>query len=216
MPILDPDWIPPIEMTFDVEKPIRSEQGLQLAGNPIAALQGKPGSPVTISGWHPWDATLNNQSDGLVYDHAVDGSVASVETAVLAAGYEYWLQWEGLSAVSGASVSLALQLRRASDADYTFANIAVGNINSTGTPLSRGGACVFPSFAARRAFTFMASDTNTAIGATITPTLQDMWYTGAFAGTDRFDRARLIASGGAAQINNGGKVWLFRRRFETA
>jgi hypothetical protein len=210
------NWTDQDPATLLPGKSWNSAKSLAAFENPVAIAEGAPDAPVISQGWHPWDATLNNQSDGLVYDHAVDGSVASVETAVLAAGYEYWLQWEGLSAVSGASVSLALQLRRASDADYTFANIAVGNINSTGTPLSRGGACVFPSFAARRAFTFMASDTNTAIGATITPTLQDMWYTGAFAGTDRFDRARLIASGGAAQINNGGKVWLFRRRFETA
>ena len=43
--ITDPDWIDPEETTFDVEKPIRSEQGVMLAGNPIAAFQGKPGAP---------------------------------------------------------------------------------------------------------------------------------------------------------------------------
>jgi len=43
--ITDPDWIDPEETTFDVEKPIRSEQGVMLAGNPIAIAQGKPGAP---------------------------------------------------------------------------------------------------------------------------------------------------------------------------
>ena len=43
--ITDPDWIDPEETTFDVEKPIRSEQGVMLAGNVIAAFQGKPGAP---------------------------------------------------------------------------------------------------------------------------------------------------------------------------
>jgi hypothetical protein len=43
--ITDPDWIDPEETTFDVEKPIRSEQGIMLAGNVIAAFQGKPGAP---------------------------------------------------------------------------------------------------------------------------------------------------------------------------
>jgi hypothetical protein len=43
--ITDPDWIDPDEATFDVEKPIRSEQGVMLASNPIAIAQGKPGAP---------------------------------------------------------------------------------------------------------------------------------------------------------------------------
>jgi hypothetical protein len=45
MPITDPDWVTPIEITFDEGKPIRAEQGLMLAGNPIAIALGKPGAP---------------------------------------------------------------------------------------------------------------------------------------------------------------------------
>jgi hypothetical protein len=45
MPIVNPDWVAPIEMTFDEGKPIRSEQGLMLAGNPIAITLGKPNAP---------------------------------------------------------------------------------------------------------------------------------------------------------------------------
>ena len=45
MTIITPDWVPPIETTFDVEKPIRAEQGLMLAGNPIAMANGASGAP---------------------------------------------------------------------------------------------------------------------------------------------------------------------------
>lgn len=45
MTITNPDWVPPIESTFDTGKAIRSEQGLMLAGNPIAIALGKPGAP---------------------------------------------------------------------------------------------------------------------------------------------------------------------------
>ncbi len=48
--ITDPDWIDPEETTFDVEKPIRSEQGIMLAGNPIAIALGKPGAPRIVPG----------------------------------------------------------------------------------------------------------------------------------------------------------------------
>lgn len=42
--ITNPDWVPPIEETFDEGKPIRSLQGLMLAGNPVAMGLGKPGA----------------------------------------------------------------------------------------------------------------------------------------------------------------------------
>ena len=45
MSLINPDWIDPIESTFDEGKPIRQEQGLMFAGNVIAALAGKPGAP---------------------------------------------------------------------------------------------------------------------------------------------------------------------------
>lgn len=59
MPIIDPDWVPPIEATFDVEKPIRSDQGLMLAGNPIAFALGKPGAPRLQVNAHP-DYVIGN------------------------------------------------------------------------------------------------------------------------------------------------------------
>ena len=43
--ITNPDYVAPDETTFDVEKPIRTEQGLMLAGNPIAIVLGKTGAP---------------------------------------------------------------------------------------------------------------------------------------------------------------------------
>jgi len=45
MSLINPDWIDPIESTFDLEKPIRQRQGLMMVGNPIAMAAGKPGAP---------------------------------------------------------------------------------------------------------------------------------------------------------------------------
>ena len=45
MSLINPDWVDPIESTFDEGKPIRQEQGLMMAGNPIAMAAGKPGAP---------------------------------------------------------------------------------------------------------------------------------------------------------------------------
>lgn len=48
MTITNPDWVPPIEYTFDTGQAIRSEQGLMLAGNPIAIALGKAGAPRVL------------------------------------------------------------------------------------------------------------------------------------------------------------------------
>lgn len=42
--ITNPDWVPQEEADYDEGKPIRSELGLALAGNPIAIALGKPGA----------------------------------------------------------------------------------------------------------------------------------------------------------------------------
>lgn len=56
MTLTDPDWIDPIESTFDPGKAVRSDQGVMLAGNPIAIALGKPGAPrnvaASINNWH--------------------------------------------------------------------------------------------------------------------------------------------------------------------
>lgn len=80
MPIIDPDWVPPIEMTFDIEKPIRSQQGLMMAGNPIAMAAGKPGAPRVqadaMQGSVAGDTLLFGTGGvGRVFDSPVGGSI---------------------------------------------------------------------------------------------------------------------------------------------
>lgn len=48
MSLTDPDWIDPIESTFDPGKAIRSDQGLMMAGNLIALALAKPGAPRIV------------------------------------------------------------------------------------------------------------------------------------------------------------------------
>lgn len=49
MPIITtPDWVPQEEADYDEGKPIRSEQGLSLAGNPIAIANGAAGAPRVL------------------------------------------------------------------------------------------------------------------------------------------------------------------------
>jgi len=97
MTITNPDWVPPIEITFDEGKPIRSEQGLMLAGNPIAMALLKPGAPIPPGEWVPYNAAvLHDGATGLIYDHAVTNDVAVVNSPSFAAGWSYAVTFEGV------------------------------------------------------------------------------------------------------------------------
>jgi len=91
MSLINPDWIDPIESTFDEGRPIRQEQGLMLAGNPIAMAPGKPGAPIVEAGWHPYDATKVGGGDGVFWDFNVDGDVSIALSPLFEDGFEYHL-----------------------------------------------------------------------------------------------------------------------------
>lgn len=78
-----------------------------------------------IAGWHPYDMdTLGDGADGLIYDHAVDGAAAYVNTPVFEDGYEYLVSWEAVSWSSGSN--LALRLHRETDSAYSTAYTVAG------------------------------------------------------------------------------------------
>jgi hypothetical protein len=89
MPITNPDWIPPIEMTFDVGKPIRSEQGVQIAGNPIAIAQGADGAP-RVRG--------NSFELRAIASFSGTGTFSEIEFLSLPASRFFIAEWEVLTA----------------------------------------------------------------------------------------------------------------------
>lgn len=102
MAIANPDWVPPIEMTFDTGKAIRSEQGLMLAGNPIAMARGKDGSPYLDVAWHPYNGAFNDDGQtGRIWSHAVDGTVTDVVTPTFLDGYEYRIRFDNVTVGNG-------------------------------------------------------------------------------------------------------------------
>ena len=110
MALTDPDWVEPIEMTFDVEKPIRSEQGLMLAGNPIAIANAKNGSPIIQTGWHPYDAVeAGDGATGEIWSFSAEGAVTVITSPTFEDGYEYRFVFDGLSH-DAASVSRGVQM----------------------------------------------------------------------------------------------------------
>jgi hypothetical protein len=112
MPIINPDWVPPIEATFTDEKPVRSEQGLMLAGNPIAMAMGKPGAPYIAAEWHPFNGAAHGDGlDGLIYDHTADGGVSQISLGAVLPGYEYrWMFEKVTGPVGGRSMRFQAQI----------------------------------------------------------------------------------------------------------
>ena len=69
-----------------------------LRDNPSALAEGASGAPVMVSGWHPVDkVTIGDGKTGLIYDHAITGTVANVVTPDFEDGYEYRIVARDLS-----------------------------------------------------------------------------------------------------------------------
>jgi hypothetical protein len=75
-----------------------------LRDNPIAIAEAANGSPVVYAGWHPPDkASVGDSEAGLIYDGAVNGSVASIETPDFEDGFEYRIVGKDLRRTSSSS-----------------------------------------------------------------------------------------------------------------
>lgn len=103
----------------DPEAPMNALLLKALADNPIAIAERASGAPVMANGgWHPYDmAAIGDGATGLIYDFAVSGAVASVETPVFDDGFEYAIRLSGISAANF-GVNLVIDLYKETDAAY--------------------------------------------------------------------------------------------------
>jgi hypothetical protein len=101
-------------------KPILGSTGAELRDNIASAASRDSGAPVvTNGGWHPYNmAAIGDGATGLIYDFAVSGAVASVETPVWADGYEYAIRIAGISGTSPFGAALVIDLYKETDAAY--------------------------------------------------------------------------------------------------
>lgn len=109
-----------------VDKPITSAMMTALRDNALAAV------------WHPYNkSTIGDANTGLVYDHAVTGAVANVETPTFEDGYEYRIILRGVSHSSGSDQSLSISLYAATSASYVLAGLI--STATAGTPNTISG-----------------------------------------------------------------------------
>jgi hypothetical protein len=118
----------------DPDAPLTAELAKKWRDNPLAVAEADSTAPVNQGNWHPYNKVTNGDSnDGVFYDFAVSGALASVQSPIFADGYEYMVRGLGLSCTTGGAFQV--EGRRESDAAYNAA-VTVFNTISGATILS--------------------------------------------------------------------------------
>lgn len=90
-----------------------------LRDNPIAIAEGDSTAIVNQGNWHPYNKVTNGDANtGVFYDFAVDGAVAQRVTPTFADGYEYRVEWYGISHNSGSNQDFQVEFFRETNAAY--------------------------------------------------------------------------------------------------
>jgi hypothetical protein len=179
------------------KKPITLQQGRTLRDNPLAIAEGADNAPYVAAQWHPHDGVLvADANDGLIYDFAVTGAVASVETPDFEDGFEYRLLFVGVSFSVGSSVP-QIELYRATSTAW-----------SAVTDLS---AATFGTSQGHSGFLDIMSPRVSQRWPTVTGAL-GQHYCGAapdLSGAQKTGKARFKWS---SDDIRGGKIYLYRRK----
>ena len=198
--------------------PLTSATAQAAFENVEAVAEGAPNAPITAAGWHPHNGTIIGAETGLIYDHAVDGNVTTIETPVLAAGFEYWLEWRGLTKTEGGNANATCGFRLSETGEYTFTNTIVpGALRDSVSRLLSGKIFLEPQVL-RNAHQVEVRAWSSAVASGGAFPNGSMASVGsprfAFTRTNatRIDRLRIVSS--VADGIQGGQVYLFKRRFE--
>jgi hypothetical protein len=173
-----------------------------LRDNPSAIAEAANGAPVMVSGWHPYDkVSIGDGKTGLIYDHAVTGTVSSFVTPDFVDGYEYRIIAHLMQSDAGATVRLNLEAFFATTAAYRRLAYT-SDESSVSNEFGYDVEILMPRIATK---THLVkgdgySDSNVGLGidgASYDGTLQKL-----LRARVRFTAGNIIA----------GKVWMFRRR----
>lgn len=173
-----------------------------LRDNPAAMAETATGAPVVFAGWHPVDkVSIGDGKTGLIYDHAVTGTVSSVVTPDFEDGYEYRVVGVDLFCDSASDVRLNAEAQFAI-VGYRRLRFSVdGNGNSFywGCDLE----IVTPRLSKTTHFAYGFLSRNGSITS-------EGIDSNSYGGTQqKLLRARLRFTSGSV---SGGKVYCFRRR----
>lgn len=193
-------WTAIPDSQIDQDSPIIEILMDALRDNVAAGLEGATGAPVISTGWHPYDAvTVGDGADGEIYDFAVDGALATVDTPNFADGYEYAIFFEDISVTIG---PILIQLYLTTTAAYlTIESVALSNVR-IGTGLCR---FTYPRLATRAHGLVWDVDMVDDANALVT--------SGHASGKNA--TAQITTNGRLTQTSgtfDAGKIYMYRRR----
>jgi hypothetical protein len=177
-----------------------------LRDNPSAIAEAASGAPVVFAGWHPHDkVTIGDGKTGLIYDHAVTGTVPSVVTPDFVDGYEYRILALGLrhnAALIGTDRKLQLEAFKQTDAVYRLVRQSDTGVNNQ--DFGYHAEFYFPRLESTSHFVMTMTYRNGSFNAQIDAD-SAMYDTPA----QKILRARISFTGDSIAA---GKIWMFRRR----
>jgi len=185
----------------DPSAPLTAELAKKWRDNPIAIAEGVTSTPYVQTGWHPYNGvTVGDGVTGKIYDFAIDGSVASIETPNFVDGYEYMITWDALSqAASNRSVEWYMETSAVWSTPFSISS------NSTDA--------LIEVFAPRLVSNTMFFNMNFAVvpgtNGLVTQSSLPNSHSLAMTTAQKVLKARFDAG---ASTFNGGSIRMFRRR----
>lgn len=177
-----------------------------LRDNPSAIAEASSGAPVMVSGWHPYDkVSIGDGKTGLIYDHAVTGTVPNVVTPDFVDGYEYRVLALGLrhnAALIATDRRLQLEAFKQTDAVYRLVRQSDTGVNNQ--DFGYHAEFYFPRLESTSHFVMTMTYRNGSFSSNIDAD-SAMYDTPA----QKILRARISFTGDSIAA---GKVWMFRRR----
>lgn len=188
-----------LDTQIDPDAPATSLLMYQMRDNPIAMADGAVGAPYTAAGWHPYDGvSIGDGADGVIYDFAVNGSVASVETPDFINGYEYLILFRNIN----------------QPASNTFIEWYCETSAAWSTPFLFGGGQIdalievlAPRMTSRTMF-FRAKAVNQGGGNTSSSPTADLSFL-SMGTAQKVLKARFDAG---TSTFSGGKIYMYKRR----
>jgi hypothetical protein len=111
----------------DLDSPVTQTLMTALRDNPLAIAEQTSGAPPVGGVWHFYNETTFGAGDGVIWDFATDGVVASVETPTFTTGYEYRIIGTGVDHNDGGTQTIQCALFQATSASYTTGeNVTAG------------------------------------------------------------------------------------------
>jgi hypothetical protein len=175
-----------------------------LRDNPVAVADASSGAPVVFAGWHPVDkVSVGDGKDGLIYDHAVSGTVSSVITPDFEDGYEYRVIAHAMSHTDTLN-NRRLEIEAFKQTDAAYRLIRQSAEGSSSDYFGLDAQFFMPRLATEShlVFTMSYRDGDFSSGLDSTPAMYDL-------PAQKILRARVIFNSGNI---DRGKVWLLRRR----